>query len=54
MGIERQIHYIVDYKEWHSIQQLFHLSMLVEKELLGCHQQHSSSQGVTPLCHDTL
>jgi hypothetical protein len=37
-GLRREIQDIVDYKEYHSIQHLFQLSMLVEKELQG-HQQ---------------
>ena len=37
-GLRRDIQDIVDYKEYHSIQRLFHLSMLAEKELQG-HQQ---------------
>jgi hypothetical protein len=32
-GLRREIQDIVDYKEYHSIQRLFHLSMLAEKEL---------------------
>jgi hypothetical protein len=34
-GLRREIQDIVDYKEYHSIQCLFHLSMLAEKELQG-------------------
>jgi hypothetical protein len=34
-GLRREIQDIVDYKEYHSIQRLFHLSMLAEKELQG-------------------
>jgi hypothetical protein len=41
-GLRRDIQDIVDYKEYHSIQRLFHLSMLAEKELQG-HQQWRSS-----------
>ena len=41
-GLRREIQDIVDYKEYHSIQRLFHLSMLAEKELQG-HQQRRSS-----------
>jgi hypothetical protein len=33
--LRREIQDIVDYKEYHSIQRLFHLSMLAEKELQG-------------------
>jgi hypothetical protein len=40
--LRREIQDIVDYKEYHSIQRLFHLSMLAEKELQG-HQQRRSS-----------
>jgi hypothetical protein len=32
-GLRQEIQDIVDYKEYHSIQCLFHLSMLAEKEL---------------------
>jgi hypothetical protein len=32
-GLRREIQDIVDYKEYHSIQHLFYLSMLAEKEL---------------------
>jgi hypothetical protein len=35
-GVRWQIWYIVDYKECHSIQCLFHLSMLAEKGLQRC------------------
>src|SRR5436190_8892139 len=38
---------IVDYKEYHSIQRLFHLSMLAEKELQGRQQQRRSNT-ITP------
>src|SRR5438128_8817960 len=38
-GFRRDIQDIVDYKEHHSIQRLFHLSMLAEKELQGRQQQ---------------
>jgi hypothetical protein len=41
-GLRRDIQDIIDYKEYHSIQCLFHLSMLTEKELQG-HQQRRSS-----------
>jgi hypothetical protein len=34
-GLRREIQDIVDYKEYHSIQRLVHLSMLAEKELQG-------------------
>src|SRR5207244_11112916 len=46
-GLRRDIQYIVDYKEYHSIQRLFHLSMLAEKELQGRQQQRRSNT-VTP------
>jgi hypothetical protein len=42
-GLRREIQHIVDYKEYHSIQRLFHLSMLAEKELQGRQQQRSST-----------
>ena len=42
-GLRREIQDIVDYKEYHSIQRLFHLSMLAEKDLQGREQQRSSS-----------
>jgi hypothetical protein len=54
-GLRREIQDIVDYKEYHSIQRLFHLSMLAEKELQGrqLDEQHfhtmpatGASQGV--------
>jgi hypothetical protein len=32
-GLRREIQDIVEYKEYHSIQRLFHLSMLAENEL---------------------
>src|SRR5438034_228184 len=38
-GFRRDLHGIIDYKEYHSIQRLFHLSMLAEKELQGRQQQ---------------
>jgi hypothetical protein len=34
-GLRREIHDIVDYQEYHSIQCLFQLAMLEEKELQG-------------------
>jgi hypothetical protein len=34
-GLRQEIQDIVKYKEYHSIQCLFHLSMLAEKELQG-------------------
>src|SRR5438105_5778201 len=46
-GLRRDIQDIVDYKEYHSIQRLFHLSMLAEKELQGRQQQRRSNT-VTP------
>src|SRR6266540_597247 len=45
--LRRDIQDIVDYKEYHSIQCLFHLSMLAEKELQG-RQQQRRSHTVTP------
>jgi hypothetical protein len=42
-GLRWEIQDIVDYKEYHSIQRLFHLSMLAEKELQGHQQQRSST-----------
>jgi hypothetical protein len=42
-GLRREIQDIVDYKEYHSIQHLFHLSMLAEKELQGRQQRRSST-----------
>jgi hypothetical protein len=42
-GLRREIQDIVDYKEYHSIQRLFHLSMLAEKELQGRQQQRCST-----------
>src|SRR6266508_6523085 len=46
-GLRRDIQDIVDYKEYHSIQRLFHLSMLAEKELQGRQQQRRRNT-VTP------
>jgi hypothetical protein len=42
-GLRREIQDIVDYKKYHSIQCLFHLSMLAEKELQGRQQRRSST-----------
>jgi hypothetical protein len=42
-GLRREIQDIVDYKEYHSIQCLFHLSMLTEKEWQGRQQRRSST-----------
>jgi hypothetical protein len=42
-GLRREIQDIIDYKEYHSIQCLFHLSILVEKELQGRQQRRSST-----------
>jgi hypothetical protein len=42
-GLRQEIQDIVDYKEYHSIQRLFHLSMLAEKELQGRQQRRSST-----------
>jgi hypothetical protein len=41
--LDWEIQDIVDYKEYHSIQRLFHLSMLAEKELQGRQQWRSST-----------
>src|SRR5437763_13054937 len=46
-GLRRDIQDIVNYKEYHSIQRLFHLSMLAEKELQARQQQRRSNT-VTP------
>jgi hypothetical protein len=46
-GLWRQIQNIVDYKEYHSIQRLFQLAMLAEKELQG-HQQQRWNNTFTP------
>jgi hypothetical protein len=46
-GLRREIQDIVDYKEYHSIQHLFQLAMLVEKELQG-HQQQRRNNTFTP------
>ena len=35
-GLRREIQDIVDYKEFHTINQLFQFAMLAEKELQGC------------------
>jgi hypothetical protein len=42
-GLRREIQDIVDYKEYHSIQRLFHISMLAEKELQSRQQRRSST-----------
>jgi hypothetical protein len=42
-GLRRKIQDIVDHKEYHSIQRLFHLSMLAKKELQGRQQWRSST-----------
>jgi hypothetical protein len=42
-GLRREIQDIVDYKEYHSIQRLFHLSMLAEKALHDRQQRRSST-----------
>jgi hypothetical protein len=42
-GLRQEIQDIIDYKEYHSIQRLFHLSMLAEKELQGRQQRRSST-----------
>jgi hypothetical protein len=42
-GLKREIQDIVDYKEYHSMQRLFYLSMLAEKELQGRQQWRSST-----------
>jgi hypothetical protein len=42
-GLRWEIPDIVDYKEYQSIQRLFHLSMLAEKELQGRQQWRSST-----------
>jgi hypothetical protein len=46
-GLRLEIQDIVDYKEYHSIQHLFQLAMLVEKELQG-HQQQRRNNTFTP------
>jgi hypothetical protein len=43
-GLNRNIHDIIDYKEYDSIQRLFQLVMLAEKELQG--RQPSANNGV--------
>jgi hypothetical protein len=42
-GLRREIQDIVDYKEYHSIQRLFQLAMLAEKELQGRQQQRRTN-----------
>jgi hypothetical protein len=42
-GLRRKIQDIVDYKEYYSIQRLFHLSMLAEKDLQGRQQRRSNT-----------
>lgn len=49
-GLMREIQDIVDYKEYHSIQRLFHLSMLAEKRIAGSsttEEQHFRSTPAT-------
>jgi hypothetical protein len=46
-GLRREIQDIVDYKEYHSIQRIFQLAMLAEKELQG-HQQQWQNNTFTP------
>jgi hypothetical protein len=46
-GLQREIQDIVDYKEYHSIQCLFQLAMLAEKELQD-HQQQRCNNTFTP------
>jgi hypothetical protein len=46
-GLRREIQGIVDYKEYHSIQHLFQLAMLTEKELQD-HQQQRWNNTFTP------
>jgi hypothetical protein len=46
-GLRREILDIVDYKEYHSIQHLFQLAMLAEKELQD-HQQQQRNNTFTP------
>jgi hypothetical protein len=46
-GLWREIQDIVDYKEYYSIQCLFQLAMLAEKELQG-HQQQQWNNTFTP------
>ena len=42
-GLRRDIQDIVDYKEYHSLQCLFQLAMLAEKEVQGRQQQRRSN-----------
>src|SRR5438105_15898476 len=46
-GLRHDIQDIIDYKEYHSIQRLFHISMLAKKGLQGRQQQRRSNT-VTP------
>jgi hypothetical protein len=46
-GLRHEIQDIVDYKEYHSMQRLFQLAMLVEKELQG-HQQQQRNNTFMP------
>jgi hypothetical protein len=46
-GLQREIQDIVDYKKYHSIQCLFQLAMLAEKELQD-HQQQRRNNTFTP------
>jgi hypothetical protein len=46
-SLQREIQDIVDYKEYHSIQHLFQLAMLAEKQLQG-HQQQRRNNTFTP------
>ena len=47
-GLRRDIQDIVDYKEFHTVNQLFQFAMLVEKELQGHDLQSRSKATYTP------
>ena len=46
-GLRREIQDIVDYKEFHTVNQSFQFAMLIEKELQGHEQQSKSKVSTT-------
>ena len=54
-GLQRDIHDILDYKEWTRFSQLYHLALKAEREVQGRRQQQSfrSNSGKSfPQCPD--
>jgi hypothetical protein len=45
-GLNKEIQDIIDYKEYDSIQCLFQLAMLAEKELQGCQWSTNKSTSI--------